>query len=405
MSDYAERYGLTQPEESWRRLAEAFARDEVAPAAREADRERRFPRDLVARMAALKILGAPLPQEFGGSGASTLVQTLIAEEIGRVDGSLRGFLAVHVGLVAQTIADFGTPAQRSEWLPRLATGGAIGCFAITEPQAGSDAGAVTATARRDGADVVLDGEKHWITNGGFADVALVFATVEPGAGPKGVECYVVPTSSRGFRAEPMAGRELGHRASDHARITLAGVRVPAASRLGPERGGFAVAMKGLEHGRLHVAAGAVGIQAACLDASAAHARARRQFGSRIGDFQQVGAALAEMRVALEASRLLVHLAARRVDRGLPAGPDASAAKLFATEAALQAATRAVRLHGAAGYSDALPLERHYRDAVGLTIYEGTSEIQRLILARDLLGKDEARDGARPPRPAPSRKEA
>jgi alkylation response protein AidB-like acyl-CoA dehydrogenase len=190
----------------------------------------------------------------------------------------------------------------------------------------------------------------------------------------------------------MDGKELGHRASDHARLVLDAVEDPAANRLGPAGGGFRVAMRALDRGRLSVAAGAVGIQAACLDASTAFARSRRQFGSRIGDFQQVGAALADMRVALEASRLLVHQAARRADRDLPASVETSVAKLFATEAALAAATRAVRLHGARGYSDALPLERHYRDAIALTIYEGTSEIQRVILARDLLGKDEGRPG-------------
>jgi alkylation response protein AidB-like acyl-CoA dehydrogenase len=188
----------------------------------------------------------------------------------------------------------------------------------------------------------------------------------------------------------MPGRELGHRAADHGRLVFDGVRVPLGNRVGPERGGFGVALRALERGRLSVAAGAVGIQAACLDACVAFARTRRQFGARVGDFQQVGAALADLKTALEASRLLVHHAARRADRGDEgAGTDASAAKLFATEAALAAATRAVRLHGARGYSDALPLERHYRDAVALTVYEGTSEIQRLILSRDLLGRDDA----------------
>jgi butyryl-CoA dehydrogenase len=393
-ADFASRYGLSADEEAWRRKAEAFARDEVAPMARDADRAGRFPSELVPRMAALGFLSAPIAEAHGGGGASALACALIAEEIGRADGSVRGFLAVHTGLVSQTIADFGTDAQRAAWLPRLMAGTTIGCFALTEPGAGSDAGSLAATAKESGADVVLDGEKHWITNGKVARLALVFANAEPTMGRKGIECYLVPTNAQGFSTEPMEGRELGHRASDHARVRLRGVRVPKANRLGPVRGGFAVAMAGLDHGRLNVAAGAVGIQAACLDACTAFAGARRQFGQRIGDFQQVGAALADMKVALEASRLLVHHAARLLDRtGGPATPETSAAKLFATEAALKAATQAVRVHGARGYTDALPVERHYRDAIGLTIYEGSSEIQRVILSRGLLGKDADRSEA------------
>lgn len=388
-ADYAARYGLTPDEEAWRQRARRFAAEVLAPGARDADRAGRMPPGLVGRLAAEGFLGTPVPAVMGGGGAGALASALVAEELGRADGSVRGFLAVHVGLVTQTIAALGTDAQRRTWLPRLLSGDTIGCFALTEPEAGSDVSAVATTAREDGDAVVLDGTKHWITNGSVAGLAVVFATADPSAGRKGLEAYLVPTDTPGFHAQPMEGRPLGHRASDHARIVLRGVRVPQADRLGPPRGGFKVAMSGLDHGRLNVAAGAVGIQAACLDACAAFARSRRQFGQRIGDFQQVGALLAEMRVDLEASRLLVHHAARLLDRGV-AGVTAqtSAAKLFATEAALRTATQAVRLHGARGYDDDLPVERHYRDAVALTVYEGTSEIQRVILARDLLGKDE-----------------
>jgi len=387
VSDYAERYGLSPADEAWRAKAEAFARDEVAPRARDADRAGKFPAELLPRMADLGLLGAPLPVSAGGGGASALANALISEEIGRVDGSVRGFLAVHVGLVAQTIARLGSEEQRARWLPRLVSGTAIGCFAITEPGAGSDVAALSTRATRVGEEFVLDGEKHWITNARLAHVALVFATTDPKLGRKAIECYLVPTDTKGFSTAPMEGKELGHRASDHARVILKGCRVPASARLGPEGGGFRVAMSGLDQGRLSVAAGATGIQAACLDAALSFARSRRQFGSRIGDFQQVGARLADMRVALETSRLLVHHAARRLDRGLPATAETSAAKLWCTEKALEAATQSLRLHGARGYTDALPLERHYRDAIALTIYEGTSEIQRVILAREMLGKD------------------
>ncbi|HVG95152.1 MAG TPA: acyl-CoA dehydrogenase family protein [Planctomycetota bacterium] len=387
MSDYADRYGLPAEVEAWRTRAQRFAVERLAPLSREADRERRFPVEVIPEMAAEGLIGAPLPREHGGGGVGALADAVIAEEIGRVDGSVRGFLAVHVGLVARTIAHFGTPEQQRTWLPRMVKGEAIGCFCLTEPGAGSDAGALAARALDDGDHVRLTGEKTWITNARLARVALVFANAEPALGRKGLECYLVPTDTEGWQTEPMEGIELGHRASDHARVHLRDVRVPASSRLGPRREGFRVAMGGLDHGRLNVAAGATGIQAACLDLAVEWSRSRRQFGSRIGDFQQVGAALADMKVALEASRLLVHHAARRMDRGSRATAETSAAKLFATEAALRASTQALRLHGARGYTDELPLERHYRDAIALTIYEGTSEIQRVILSRDLLGKD------------------
>jgi alkylation response protein AidB-like acyl-CoA dehydrogenase len=216
----------------------------------------------------------------------------------------------------------------------------------------------------------------------------VFAQTEPGVGRKGLECWLVPTDTPGFRAEPLTGKELGHRSSNHARLRFEFARVPRANRLGPPRGGHALAMQALEVGRLNVAAGAVGIHRAALEASVRFAKGRRQFGQRVGDFQQVGADLADMAADLEAARLLVHHAARLRDRGVPASDAVAKAKLFATEAALSAATRAVQIHGARGYSDEMPVERHYRDAIALTIYEGTSHIQRVILARDLLGRDE-----------------
>jgi alkylation response protein AidB-like acyl-CoA dehydrogenase len=271
----------------------------------------------------------------------------------------------------------------------LIGGQAVGACALTEPEAGSDLGAMTTTIRADGDDVVIDGEKTWITNGGIADVLLVFGSVERGAKTRGLECYVVPADTPGLSRHPIEGEELGHRASDHARLVLDGVRVPKSARLGPERKGFDVAMHGLADGRLNVAAGAVGAHRACLEASLEFARSRRQFGRRIGDFQQVAATLADMDVELRASRLLVHQAARLKDRGLDNAHAVSAAKLYATEAALRAATNALQLHGSRGYTDAYPLERHYRDVIALTIYEGTSNIQRVILSRALLGREEA----------------
>lgn len=385
---YAQRYGLSPVEEAWRAKAERFAREEAAPRVRDSDRAGRFDRELVRNLGRAGLIGVGLPVAVGGAGAGALAAALVAEELGAVDGSLRGFVAVQAGLVCAPLAAHGTQAQRERWLPGLLSGEAVGCYGLTEPGAGSDVAALATRVRVEGGEAVLDGEKVWITNGGVADVALVFAQSEPGSGRKGLECWLVPAGTPGFRSEPLPGRELGHRASNHARLTLAGVRVPLKNRLGPPRGGHDLAMRALEVGRLNVAAGAVGIHRACLEASVAFARSRRQFGQRIGDFQQVGAELADMSTELEGARLLVHQAARLRDRGLPDADAVARAKLFATEAALKAATKAVQIHGSRGYDDEQPVERFYRDVIALTIYEGTSHVQRVILARDLLGRDE-----------------
>jgi len=388
--DLDREYDLPEEAATWRAQAARFAADVLAPLAREADREGRFSRDVVEQLGAAGLIGAGLPVEAGGGGASMLAACAIAEEIGVVDGSARGFLAVQAGLVLAPLVQAAPEALRVAWAERLAAGTAIGAFGLTEPEAGSDVGSMRTSIREDGDDVVIDGEKVWITNGGVADVLLIFGQTDPARKTKGLECYLVTPDMPGLTRRPMAGRELGHRASDHAHLVFDGLRVPKANRIGAARGGMAVAMLGLEDGRLNVAAGAVGIHRACLEASVAFARARRQFGKRIGDFQQVGATLAEMDMTLRASRLMVHHAARLKDRGLPNDHAVSAAKLHATEAALEAATRAIQLHGSRGYTDEFPLERYWRDVMALTIYEGTSNIQRVILARMLLGRDEQR---------------
>jgi alkylation response protein AidB-like acyl-CoA dehydrogenase len=385
---YDTEHDLPAADAAWRERARTFAADVLAPQVRDADRAGAFPADLIPRLGAAGLIGASVPATEGGGGASCLAMCAIAEEIGAVDGSVRGFLAVQGGLVLVPILTDAPAHLKTAWAPGLIDGTRIGAFALTEPEAGSDLGGMRTTIREDGDEVVIDGRKIWITNGGVADVVLVFGTVDPTARTKGLECYLVPADTPGLTAKPMPGRELGHRASNHADLTLEGVRVPKANRLGAARGGYAVAMHGLDDGRLHVAAGAVGIHRAALEACVAFARTRRQFGQRIGDFQQVGATLAEMDVELRAARLLTHHAARLKDRGVPDPVGASAAKLYATEAALRAATQAVQLHGARAYTDDLPIERLYRDAIALTIYEGTSNIQRVILSRHLLGRDE-----------------
>ena len=380
-------FELTEEQERIQSRASAFAEQEVAPVAREADEKGEFPRHLVKRMGELGFLAGPIEPEYGGSGMDYVGYALLCEELGRVDSSVRGFLTVHTSLVSLCIRDWGTEEQKRHYLPRLATGEWIGCYALTEPNAGSDAASMETMAREEGDSYVLNGEKIWITNGTSAHVAIVFASRDRSARHKGICAFVVETDTPGFQRKPMAGKELGHRASEHAHITFKECRVPKSALLGAPGDGFKVAMSALDRGRLGVAAGAVGVAQACLDACVAFARERRQFGQRIADFQMIQATLADMATDVEAARLLVYRAAWVKDQGLPTTKATSIAKLFATEAAMKAASEAVLMHGNRGYSNEYPVERYYRDIKGLQIYEGTSHIQRVIIARELVGRD------------------
>ncbi|GAB4580286.1 MAG: acyl-CoA dehydrogenase family protein [Anaerolineales bacterium] len=380
-------FSLTPSQLATQTLARQFARAEVAPLAREADETGVFPLHLVKRMGELGFLAGTISPEYGGAGMDYLSYTLVSEELGWADSSVRGFLAVHGSLVSLCINDWGTEAQKQRYLPQLATGEIIGCYCLTEPNAGSDAGNLETTATLDGDEYILNGEKIWITNGGIANLAIVFATIDRAKKHKGICAFLVETNTPGFHREKMPGKELGHRASDHAHIFLQSLRVPKSSLLGQEGEGFKIAMSALDHGRLGVAAGALGIAQACLDASVDFARKRRAFGQRIGDFQMIQATIADMATEIEAARLLVYKAATMKDQGLPTTRETSMAKLYATEIALKAASNAVLLHGGRGYSNEYPVERHYRDIKGLQIYEGTSHIQRIVIARDLIGRE------------------
>jgi alkylation response protein AidB-like acyl-CoA dehydrogenase len=342
-------------------------------------------------MGELGFLAGTIAAQYGGSEMDYLSYTLISEELGQADSSVRGFLAVHGSLVTLCMNDWGTETQKMTYLPRLATGDIIGCYCLTEPNAGSDAASMETTARETDDGFVISGEKHWITNGGIADVALVFATIDRSLRHGGICAFIVPTVTPGFEREAMPGKELGHRSSDHAHIRFKEMHVPKEALLGEVGGGFKVAMSALDHGRLGVAAGAVGIAQACLDASVAFARERRQFGQRIGDFQQIQATIADMTADIEAARLLVYKAAWLKEQGLPTTRHTSIAKLFATETAVRAASEAVLIHGGRGYSNQYPVERYYRDIKGLQIYEGTSHIQRIVIARDVIGRAETSD--------------
>ncbi|HEX5505633.1 MAG TPA: acyl-CoA dehydrogenase family protein [Thermomicrobiales bacterium] len=380
-------FDLTEGQLAVQARARAFAEREVAPLAREADETGAFPLHLVRRMGELGFLAGPVAPEYGGGGLDYVSFALVYEELGRADSSVRGFLAVHAGLVSMCINDWGTEEQKRRYLPRLASGDLIGCYCLTEPEAGSDAASIATTAREGGDDYVLDGEKIWITNGTIADLAIVFATRGRAERHRGICAFLVETATPGFRREPLPGQELGHRASDHAHVVFEGCRVPRSALLGPAGGGFRVAMSALDHGRLGVAAGAVGVAQACLDACVAFTRGRRQFGRRLADFEMVQANLADMAASVEAARLLVYRAASLKQAGRPTTKETAMAKLFATEAAVKAASDAVLLHGGRGYSNLYPVERYYRDIKGLQIYEGTSHIQRIVIARELVGRD------------------
>jgi butyryl-CoA dehydrogenase len=379
-------FELTPEQKRTQAQARRFAEQEVAPVAREADEKGEFPLHLVKRMGELGFLAGPIELEYGGSGMDYVSYALLCEELGRADSSVRGFLTVHTSLVSLCIRDWGTEEQKRTYLPRLASGEWIGCYALTEPNAGSDVASIETTARAEGDYYVLNGEKIWITNGTSAHVAIVFASRDRSARHKGICAFLVETDTPGFHREPMPGKELGHRASEHIRITFKECRVPKSALLGAPGEGFKVAMSALDRGRLGVAAGAVGVAQACLDACIAYATQRRQFGQRIADFQMIQATLADMAADVEAARLLVYRAAWTKDQGLPATKATSIAKRFATEAATRAASEAVLMHGNRGYSNEYPVERYYRDIKGMQIYEGTSHIQRIIIARELVGR-------------------
>jgi len=364
-----------------------FAEQKLAPHARTIDEARTFRRETVHDLGIAGILGGPLAREHGGGGWSPLQLALAHEELGAVCGNARGFCAVQTGLVAQCLAKYGTDAQKKTWLPRLVTGEAIGCFALTEPEAGSDVGSLrTVATKQANATFEVTGQKWWITNGGVADVMIVFANIDPTQGKNGITAFLVDTKRAGLTRAPMPGIELGHRGSNHAVLTFERFTVRADEMLGAPGKGFGVAMGGLAAGRLSVAAGAVGIHRAALAAAVAFTTQRQQFGQTLASFQMVQERLADMLTSLHASRALVQRCALRRAAGTETHADVAMAKLYATEAAAKATEEAVMLHGARGYSSAFPVERLWRDIQALRIYEGTSMIQKTILARMLAAE-------------------
>ncbi|MEV6202151.1 acyl-CoA dehydrogenase family protein [Streptomyces sp. NPDC051771] len=375
---------LSEEQQDVRRLAEDFVAREVTPHAVAWDRAEEVDRGIVKKLGAVGFLGLTIPEEYGGSGGDHLAYCLVTEELGRGDSSVRGIVSVSLGLVAKTLATWGTEEQKRAWLPRLASGEALGCFGLTEPGTGSDAGNLTTRAVRDGGDYVIDGTKMFITNGTWADVVLLFARTNDTPGHRGVSAFLVPADTPGLTRHAVHGK-LGLRGQATAELVLEGVRVPASAMLGPEGKGFAVAMSALAKGRMSVAAGCVGIAQAALDAAVRYAGERAQFGRPIASYQLVQELLSDISVDVDAARLLTWRVADLVDRGEDFATAASKAKLYASEAAVRCANNALQVFGGYGYIDEYPVGKLLRDARVMTLYEGTSQIQKLIIGRSLTG--------------------
>ena len=377
---------LTDEQELLRSTAADFVDREVVPHRVRWDRDELVDRGIVARLGELGFLGLTLDEEFGGTPVDHRSYCLVMEELGRGDSAVRGIVSVSLGLVGKTIAAYGSDELRKDWLPRIASGETLACFGLTEPDTGSDAGNLATRAIRDGGDWLLSGEKVFITNGTWAQVALIFArSGQPG--PKGITAFLVPTDSPGFTATEIKGK-LGLRGQATASLRLDDVRVPDRLRVGEAGQGFRLAMSALDKGRMSIAAGCVGIARGCLEVATAYAKERVQFGKPIAGHQLVQELLADTAVDVDAGRMLAWLAADLLDRGQPASTvstAASKAKLFASEAAVRAANSCLQVFGGYGYVDEYPVGKYLRDARVMTLYEGTSQIQKLIIGRSLTG--------------------
>ncbi len=364
-------------------VAREVAAREIAPHIVAWDRGHVFPRALYAKLTDAGLMGMLVPERYGGAGADYMSYALAIEELARVDAGTAVTVSVH-SMICNAIATLGTDEQKEAWLERLAAQDVIAGFGLTEPDAGSDAAAIRSSARRDGEGWVLGGRKQWCTNGGHAGVMMaMFRT--GGAGAKGISAFLVDSAAPGIVVEKVT-EKLGIHTSNTVDLAFDDVRVPAAALLGPEGAGLSSALATLTSGRIGIAAQACGILAACLDASVAFAKERTAFGRPIGAFEGVSFKLARMATDLDAARLLVYRAASLADAGRPFATEASKAKLFASTKAREHAAEAVQIHGGYGYTTEFPVERYYRDAKITEIYEGTSEIQQLIIARSLLGR-------------------
>jgi hypothetical protein len=375
---------LTESQAQIRNMVRQFAQRELAPTAADRDRNPRFPGEAFARMAELGLMGMTVPAEHGGSGTDYVSYVLAIMEIAAACGATSTAFQVHNSLVCLALLKHGTAEQKERWLRPLAEGRMLGCFCLTEPGAGSDAAAITTRASRTGNRFVLNGTKQFTTSGRSADLALVFAVTDPAAGKKGISAFVVPTDTPGYTVARIE-HTMGQRSSDHCQIVFVDCEVLPEQMLGTEGDGLRIALGGLEGGRIGVAAQSVGMARAAYDAALAYGQERRTFGKPIIEHQAVAFRLADMATRLQAAELMVLHAARLRDQGVPCLKEASMAKLFASEAAERICSDAIQTHGGYGYLNDFPVERIYRDVRVCSIYEGTSDIQRLVISRHIAG--------------------
>lgn len=375
-------FTLTEAERLIRDTAREFAEKELKPVAGELDRQHRFPKKPLRRLAELGMMGMTVPEADGGPGASAVAHSLVLMEVSRACASTGVILSVHNSLACECLVRFGKPAQKQKYLPGLIRGTVLGAFALTEPESGSDAAALKTVAVRQGDRYILTGTKAFVTSGGRAGLILAFATTAPERGRQGITAFLLEPTFPGF-AVGRVEEKMGLNASETVTLHLEACEVPAENRLGAEGEGFEIALALLDGGRAGIAAQAVGIAQACLEEALAYAKERRQFGRPIATFQAIQHQIADMATQVEAARLLTLRAAALKDAGRPVRVASSMAKLYASEAANRIAAAALQIHGGYGYLKDFPIERHYRDARVLTLYEGTSEIHRLLIGRHL----------------------
>ncbi|MGB4654413.1 MAG: acyl-CoA dehydrogenase [Bacteroidales bacterium] len=376
-------FNLTKTEKLFLQMIHEFAEKEVKPLAAEIDEQERFPIETVKKMAEIGLMGIPVPKEYGGAGGTNLVYSMAVEELSRVCATTGVLVSAHTSLCVAPIYENGTEEQKQKYLPKLCSGEWIGAFGLTEPNAGTDASAQQTTAVEDGDEYVLNGNKIFITNAGYAHVFIIFAMTDKSQGTRGISAFIVEAGTEGFTV----GREehkLGIRGSSTCELIFDNCRIPKSNLLGRLNRGFGLAMRTLDGGRIGIAAQALGIAQGAMDETVKYTKERKQFGTAISDFQNTRFQMADLRTKVEASRLLVRSAAFKKDSGVPYSVDAAMAKLFASETAMEVANKAIQFHGGYGYTREYPVERMLRDAKITEIYEGTSEVQRMVISANLF---------------------
>ncbi|MBI2909162.1 MAG: acyl-CoA dehydrogenase [Chloroflexi bacterium] len=384
-------FSLTEEQEMFRRMMRDFASKEIEPVAAQYDELEKFPADNIRKMADLGLTGLTIPEEYGGSGGDSIQFAIATEEIARACAATSVILGVTLGLCNLTIYRAGNEDQKKRFVVPLARGTKLGAFGLTEPTAGSDAASIQTAAVRKGDRYILNGPKQFISNGAEADIVVVFATLDRSKGYQGITAFVVEKGTPGFSVGKKE-RKLGIRASSTTELIFEDCPVPVPNRLGEEGKGFTIALQTLDHSRITIGAQAVGIAQAALDASLDYARQRVQFGRPIATQQAIQWMLADMATEIEAARLLTYRAAYLSDRSLPFSKESAMCKVFAAETAMKATTKAIQIHGGYGYIKDYPVERYFRDAKITEIYEGTSEVQRLVIARNIIGREFVKGG-------------